>query len=232
MTTLARSPRKSGLPPCPSGQRFDTEEAARKAKSSATLVFEHGDCGSWHASSPLRSSGERGRSSLPAPSALNRAERRAAEARERRNRSRADDTGFTAVQRLAVRTRAGNGDPAEASCEMCGIWLGRHGGQVHHRQNRQMGGSLLRSQLSNGLLACGTPLDPATCHGKATTGTGDVKRAMQAMGFVLETGQDPLSEPVMLHGQDGGVPVWLDDAAHYTDAQGSILAGRPREVAS
>ena len=142
----------------------------------------------------------------------------------------ATETGFTTVQRLAVRTRAGNGDPEQAACECCGRWLGRYGGQVHHRQNRQSGGSRLRNRLSNALLACGTPFE--LCHGKCTIGVGAVKEEMEAAGFVLESGQDPLSEPVMLHGQDGGVLVYLDDDAHYRDAQGNILSAPAPGAAS
>lgn len=136
------------------------------------------------------------------------------------------ETGFTTVQRLAIRTRAGNGDPGDARCEICGIWLGRYGGQVHHRMNRQSGGSRLRDHLSNAVLACGTP--ESGCHGKCTTGTGEVLAGMEAAGFVLRTGRDPERESILLAGLDGGLEVWIDDYAHYTDAQGNVLDAPPR----
>jgi hypothetical protein len=141
----------------------------------------------------------------------------------------APETGFTAAQRLAIRTRAGNGSAEDACCEICGVWCGRYGGQVHHRQNRQAGGSRRRSALSNGVLAHGTP--ETGCHGKCTTGTGKVMAEMKAAGFVLLSSADPRAESILLAGRDGGIQVWLDDDAHYVDAQGGILSGPPREVA-
>ena len=122
--------------------------------------------------------------------------------------ARPKDTGFTQAVKLAVRTRAGDGDPEMASCEACGRFLGSYGGQVHHRQTRQSGGSKLRNGICNAGLLCGTPDDFATCHGKATRGDLHMKGA----GWLLVSGQNPATEPVMLFGSSGGgvgVTVWL-----------------------
>jgi hypothetical protein len=102
-------------------------------------------------------------------------------------------TGFSAAVKLGTRKRAGGGDPDEACCEPCGRWLGRYGGQVHHRQNRQMGGSKLRNGIQNAGLLCGTPA--SLCHGDATLGT----EAMKDTGWVLRSGTDPASTAVTLH---------------------------------
>jgi len=139
MTTLARSPRKSGLPPCPSGQRFDTEEAARKAKSSATLVFEHGDCGSWHASSPLRSSGERGRGGSPAGKAPAR---------------------YTGPDRL---TREIVLERDHHACVCCGTSVIGEPYSLQHRKRRSQGGdnspSNLITVLGTGSTGCHERID-------------------------------------------------------------------------
>lgn len=119
------------------------------------------------------------------------------------------ETGFTYAQRMAVRKRAGNGDIDDAACEACGRWLGRYGGQVHHRCNRGTGGSRTRNRLSNAALVCGTPYD--LCHGKCTA----LDEEMRAEGFVLNSGQDPLMHPILHHGRNGGVTAWLTDAGTY-----------------
>jgi hypothetical protein len=126
--------------------------------------------------------------------------------------TRPRDTGFSPAVKLAVRTRAGGGDPEEAACEACARFLGRHGGQVHHRQNRQMGGSRRRNTVQNAGLLCGTPDDFRTCHGKATRGDAHMKGA----GWVLDSGQNPALEPVMLHGADGGITAWLTEDGEYS----------------
>ena len=68
-------------------------------------------------------------------------------------RKAARGTGFSAAVKLAIRTRAGQGDPNAASCEACGRWLGR-GGEVQHIQARGMGGSRRRNVVTNGVLLC------------------------------------------------------------------------------
>jgi hypothetical protein len=122
------------------------------------------------------------------------------------------DTGFPQSVKLAVRIRAGNGDPDEARCEACGRWLGRRGGNVHHRINRQMGGSKYRNTVQNAGLLCGTPL--TLCHGDATA----MDRDMLGAGWVLDSGQDPAQEPVMLFDASGGGRIaWLAADGTYAD---------------
>lgn len=128
-------------------------------------------------------------------------------------------TGFSAAVKLACRTRAGGGSAEDALCEACGRWLGRHGGQVHHRINRQMGGSRFRNTIVHAALLCGDPF--TGCHGAATRLSG----RMKAMGFVLLSTQDPAAEPVMLHGEQGGATVWLTKDGRYS-------AARPGDVAA
>ena len=120
------------------------------------------------------------------------------------------ETGFSAATRLLIRTRAGNGDPDEARCEACAVWLGRYGGECQHIQARGSGGSRLRNRVSNGALLCGTALDPRTCHGKCEARSA----RMRAMGFWLKQ-SDPRG-PVMLHGDQGGACVWLTDDGFYS----------------
>lgn len=124
------------------------------------------------------------------------------------------ETGFSRSVKLAIRKRAGNGDPDQAACEACGCWLGRYGGQVHHRQNRGMGGSKLRNGVQNAALLCGTPDDLGTCHGKATC--APISAGFYEMGFCLKDGQDPAAESLMLHGRDGGITVWLAGDGSYS----------------
>jgi hypothetical protein len=121
------------------------------------------------------------------------------------------DTGFSVAVKLAVRTRAGNGDPFGACCEACGCFLGRYGGQVHHRMNRQSGGSKLRNGIQNAALLCGTPDDYATCHGKATR----LDERMNAAGFWLSSKEDPREVPLVFHHMSGCV-AWLTQNGDYS----------------
>lgn len=105
---------------------------------------------------------------------------------------------FTPRVKLLVRKRAGCGDVFDAMCEACGMWLGEKGGEVQHRDARGMGGS--RDRVTNGpanaVLLCGSAVFRTGCHGACE----DRDPHMHGMGFWLEEGQDPRTEPVMLHG--------------------------------
>ena len=114
--------------------------------------------------------------------------------------------------KLAIRTRAGNGDPDQARCEATGIWLGRHGGEIQHIRARGMGGSQLRNVISNGVLLS------REAHRRAEARVPH----MRAMGFWLLSGDPP--SPIMLHGEQGGVTVWLSDDGRY-------LTESPQEAA-
>ncbi len=104
------------------------------------------------------------------------------------------ETGFPRPVKTAVRKRAGGGDTGEARCENCGIWLGRYGGQVQHRDARGMGGSRRGNTADNGGLLCGDPLDRSTCHGRAEARDA----GMNERGWWLRNGQDPARTPVTL----------------------------------
>jgi hypothetical protein len=142
-----------------------------------------------------------------------RVPRRAEGAPDRAARKSPAETGFSAKDRLLIRTRAGNGDPAMARCEATGVFLGLHGGEIQHIQARGMGGSRRRNNVGNGAL-----LAPAA-HALAESRD----EHMHAMGFWRYSYEPP--GPVMLHGQDGGVLVGLDDEGHYLDAAGNIIGG-------
>ena len=109
------------------------------------------------------------------------------------------DTGFSPKVKLQVRTRAGNGDPDDARCECCGIWLGRYGGQVQHIVARGMGGTSnpVLATAANGALLCGTA--QSGDHGLAESRDAE----MGAKGFWLPQGTDPRTVPMMLASEHG-----------------------------
>ena len=112
------------------------------------------------------------------------------------------DTGFSARTRLQCRTRAGNGDPDQARCEATGVWLGRYGGEIQHREARGMGGSSdpARNSLVNAVLLS------TGAHRLAESRD----RGMNEGGFWLRSGQDPARTPIRLHSEHGpGITVWL-----------------------
>jgi len=123
-------------------------------------------------------------------------------------------TGFSAAVKLACRTRAGGGDPFEAACEGCGIWLGRYGGQIQHRRARGKGGSRnpVTSSIVNALLLCGT--NETGDHGLAESRDDDAHEA----GWWLRQDEDPRLVPVMIHGLQGGATQWLTPEGGYSTA--------------
>lgn len=116
-------------------------------------------------------------------------------------------TGFTPGVRLLIRTRAGDGDPAAAVCENCGVWLGLHGGQCQHIVARQMGGCVYRNTAGNGVLLCGTPV--TLCHGACERRD----KALRDRGFWRYSADDPADFPV-LHVRYG--TVCLNDDGTFT----------------
>ena len=127
-------------------------------------------------------------------------------------------TGFSSRVRLLVRTRAGGGDPYDACCEACGIWLGRYEGQVQHLVARGMGGTSnpVLKTAANGALLCGTA--QSGDHGLAESRD----REMGERGFWLPQGTDPRYVPMTLF---GGVEVWRSEDGRY-------LYQRPEAVAA
>jgi hypothetical protein len=125
------------------------------------------------------------------------------------------DTGFSPVIKVLVRVRAGNGDIDDARCEACGAWLGRAGGQIQHRKARGMGGTsrgVIASVVNAGLL-CGTP--STGCHGRCERR----ERLIQARGWWLEAGQDPVTVPVTMHGENGSRVAYLLMNGTYGDCE-------------
>lgn len=116
-------------------------------------------------------------------------------------------TGFSARTKLAIRTRAGNGDPAQARCEATGVFLGEHGGEFQHRRARGRGGSRdpMANSAANGVLLAG----PVHALAEARD------PHLHEQGFWLWSWQNPEAEPVMLHGADGGLTAWLTDDGEY-----------------
>lgn len=118
-------------------------------------------------------------------------------------------TGFSDAVKLAVRARAGGGDPDQARCEATGVWLGRYGGEIQHRDARGMGGTSL--PLTNSIMNA-VLLSPEA-HRLAESRD----RRMNAQGFWLRNGEDPAETPIMLQSQYGsGVTVWLTPQGGYS----------------
>ena len=135
-----------------------------------------------------------------------------------RRPSRRKDTGPSRRTRALVLKRD------DWCCVACGRDIS--GGwpySLQHRLARGQGGG---SEPFNLITMCGSATS-AGCHRRAE----DRDRHMHAAGFYLESWQNPRSEPVMLHGRDGGgLLVWLTDDGHYADAQGNVLRA-PEAVA-
>ena len=127
-------------------------------------------------------------------------------------------SGFTPRVRLLVRTRAGGGDPDDACCECCGIWLGRYGGQVQHLVARGMGGTSnpVMKTAVNAALLCGTA--QSGDHGLAESRDPEMRRR----GFWLPQGTDPRLMPMTLF---GGVEVWRSEDGRYLyESPGEVAA--------
>ena len=121
-------------------------------------------------------------------------------------------TGFSPRVRLLVRTRAGGGDPHDACCEACGIWLGELGGEMQHRVARGAGGC--KDPVINGPANCA--LMCHRCHQRAES--RNKKHEMEKRGFVIRHGVGPEFDPrfvkVILF---GGVRRWLGEDGRYSE---------------
>ena len=126
--------------------------------------------------------------------------------------------GFSERVRLLVRTRAGGGDPHDACCEACGIWLGEDKGQVQHRVARGSGGCKdpVINSPANAALLCGTPF--TGCHGACEARDKPAAMEMNTRGFWIKHGTtlefDPRYVKVILL---GGVEQWLSEDGRYLD---------------
>jgi hypothetical protein len=132
--------------------------------------------------------------------------------RSRPKRTAPKDTGFSAAVKLAVRTRAGNGDPDHARCEATGVWLGPDGGEIQHRVARLSGGRGRKAPWWFHTAANAALLSHAA-HRLAEARD----EHMHAAGFWLTSTQDAATEPVMLHdaSDGGGLTVWLGADGEY-----------------
>lgn len=134
-----------------------------------------------------------------------------------RHRQSRTEAGFSRKVRLAVRTRAGNGDPREARCEAHGGFLDLHAGDYQHIVARGMGGS--RNPLLGSAANCALLCRP--CHDLCEARD----REMRAKGFWLPQGTDPRMIPMMLASEHGsGISVWRS-------ADGSYLFEAPEMAA-
>jgi len=139
------------------------------------------------------------------------------------------ETGFSRAVKLAVRTRAGNGDPDQARCEACGKWLGRRLGQVHHRAGRGSGGCTdeVVNSCANAALLCGTAL--TGCHGLATA-------FKLGGGFVIKHGTTPEYDPrnvsIMLASRHGSGTAYLAQDGLGPDGTGYLLRAPEGTVAA
>jgi hypothetical protein len=122
------------------------------------------------------------------------------------------DAGFSREVKLAVRTRAGNGDPDNARCEATGVWLGRHGGEVQHRAARLSGGRGAKAPWW-----FHTPANAAllSCEAHRLAESRDREMGPDGQGFWLRSTQDASAEPIMLHDEGGGTTVWLGADGTY-----------------
>jgi hypothetical protein len=122
---------------------------------------------------------------------------------------KAAGTGFSPAVKLAVRSRAGGGDPDDAHCEATGVWLGRHGGEIQHRDARGMGGTSL--EVTNSVV--NAALLSMAAHRLAESRDP----GMNAEGFWLKNGEDPAATPILLHvTEQSGITAWLTPAGGYS----------------
>jgi hypothetical protein len=178
------------------GKPYGTREAAEasprgKRPGARAEKCLRRDCGQWHVKSPPVS--------VDAPVRLVRAR---------------PETGFSRAVKLAARTRAGKGDPAEARCECCGAWLGLSGGDYQHRLARGAGGS--RSAVVNGVASAAVLCRP--CH--ALCESRD--EGMRACGWWIRSGKgsdhDPRLVPVVSRTAAGdSEPRWFTESGGETD---------------
>lgn len=109
--------------------------------------------------------------------------------REPKKTPRPRETGPKTTVKDLVKQRAGY------SCEICSRHLGEHGGQIHHRHGRQMGGNKQPwiNLPSNLMYLC------PECHEMVTDTQGN-RTEYEAKGWLLRANEDPLDRPIELWG--------------------------------
>ena len=112
------------------------------------------------------------------------------------------DTGPDRATRELVLLRDGY------ACVCCGRSVIGQIASLQHRKRRSQGGTNLPSNLVT-VLGDGT----RGCHARMDSRCNPHD---EARGFTVRTYDDPALVPVMLHGQQGGVTVWLTDSGQYS----------------
>jgi hypothetical protein len=136
---------------------------------------------------------------------------------------------FTRRVKLLIRTRAGGGDPYQAACESCGIWLGEKGGEFQHRAARGIGGcrDAVINSAANGVLLCGVAALGIGCHGIVERHPD--RMSEKGQGFWIRHGTtpelDPRNVPIRLHANGGSERLhWLTEDGQYRDTAPEELA--------
>jgi hypothetical protein len=113
---------------------------------------------------------------------------------------------FSPAVNLTVRTRARNGDPGDAHCEACAVWLGRYGGAVIRR--RRTAADV--PSAVNAVLLCGSLL--SGCRGLAECRNP----LLNDGGFWLRSDEDAALVPITLRSTAGAeFPSWLKPDGTY-----------------
>lgn len=111
------------------------------------------------------------------------------------------DTGPDRKTRLLVLERDG------WACVCCGRSVIGQRYSLQHRKRRSQDGTNSATNLLT-VLGDGT----TGCHARIDS---RIDPHDEARGYTVRSGQDPALVPVMLHGNDGGVTVWLGASGEY-----------------
>jgi 5-methylcytosine-specific restriction endonuclease McrA len=117
------------------------------------------------------------------------------------------DTGPDRLTREAVYERDGR------CCVCCGRSVTGQPHSIGHRLNRSQGGSNETSNLLT-FLGLGNGLTGEDDHHYRIDRRTDPHD--EARGYSVRSGTDPATVPVMIHGEQGGVLVYLTDDAAYS----------------
>jgi hypothetical protein len=101
------------------------------------------------------------------------------------------------------------------ACVCCGRSVIGHVYSLQHRKRRSQGGKNLPSNLIT-VLGDGT----TGCHSRIDS---RIDSHDEASGYTVRSGQNPAHVGVMVHGEQGGMQVWLDDSGNYLDEDGRVV---------